>query len=202
MNEDNSILSWGWSWVGLTLFAVVCIVPFVDSRVGRILGEQLGFYHSHYTSEERPPHRCLQTLVTAQADYRANDRDGNGVADFWHEDVSGLYALKNPQGFGIKLIEISVAAADAHPATDIEMLTQLGPKAGYLYKILRPPDESDWWDPDAFAFCTYPDVYGSSGTFTWIIGIDNVLYRKDLGRGGGVDVYPADPTAEGWEKVR
>lgn len=143
----------------------------------------------------------LKTLATAQADFRANDRDGNGVQDFWHGDIAGLYALEHPEGCPIKLVDISLAAADARPVTDIHLLIQPGPKAGYHFVALRPPDEADWWDPDRFGACSYPADYGASGTYTFIIGEENVVYKKDLGRPGGIDVYPADPKAEGWSKL-
>ena len=48
-------------------------------------------------SMERNSSASLKTIVTAQADFRANDRDGNGVADYWRGDIAGLYVLK-PQG--------------------------------------------------------------------------------------------------------
>ena len=32
----------------------------------------------------------LRSLASAQADFRGNDRDGNGIQDFWTGDVAGL----------------------------------------------------------------------------------------------------------------
>src|SRR6185436_15892203 len=58
----------------------------------------------------------LKTLMSAEADFRANDRDANKVNDFWVADVAALYGLVPATGGeSIKLIELSVAAADAAP---------------------------------------------------------------------------------------
>ena len=58
----------------------------------------------------------------AEHDFRANDREGNRVNDFWTADIKGLYTLTNAAIIGnaggnvdspIKLIELSLALADA-----------------------------------------------------------------------------------------
>jgi len=54
----------------------------------------------------------LKTLSSAEADFRANDRDWNGVNDFWTADVKSLYTLTSARQ-PIRLIEPGVAAADA-----------------------------------------------------------------------------------------
>ncbi len=54
----------------------------------------------------------LKTMATAEADFRANDADGNGAADFWVRDVYGLYGLRGTNGAPIALIEARTAAAD------------------------------------------------------------------------------------------
>ena len=137
-------------------------------------------------------------MATAEAEFRANDRDGNGILDFWTGDVSGLYAIKGVDGRPIKLIEISVAGADAHSVTDIHLLTKTEPKSGYHYRSLHPPGEKDGRHPARFGICSYPAQYGEGGKYTFIITEMNTIYKKDLGRSGGIQVYPADPVAEGW----
>ena len=153
-------------------------------------------------SNDRSASASLRTLVTAQIDFRVNDRDGNGIQDFWTGDIAGLYTLEGADGLPIRLIELSVAGADVLPATDIASLTLPGPKAGYSFIALRPPDEADWWNDGRFGACCYPSVYGATGLLSFIIGEQNILYRKDLGRAGGISVWPKDPEAEGWEPVR
>ena len=144
----------------------------------------------------------LKTLASAQADFRANDRDGNRVREYWHGDIAGLYVLKGIDGQPIKNIDISIAAADANPVTDIHLLASPGCKAGYYFRALRPPDEADWWEPGQFGACAFPKTYGTrTGRFTFFISQDNTIYKKDLGRTGGIQVLPADPIAEGWTKL-
>lgn len=78
-------------------------------------------------SNERCAYSNLRTLAIAQADFRSNDRDGNRVNDYWTRDVSGLYTV-HPAGtgptFAIKLIDLSIAAADAENLSSIPV----GPK--------------------------------------------------------------------------
>ena len=66
---------------------------------------------------------------------------------------------------------------------------------------LHPPDEVDGHHPARFGACSYPAEYGETGTYTYIISEENTIYRKDLGRSGGIQVFPADPVAEGWEEL-
>jgi hypothetical protein len=59
----------------------------------------------------------LYTMTSADVDVRANDRGGCHVNDFWTENVAGLYTMATAAVTGsdpaIKLIELSVASADA-----------------------------------------------------------------------------------------
>ena len=86
---------------------------------------------------ERTASQGLKMLATAEADFRANDRDGNRVNDFWTGDVSGLYFI-NPGGVPIQLIPLALAEADAAP---------LGPRRskpmafeGYLFVMMERDD--------------------------------------------------------------
>ena len=72
----------------------------------------------------------LKTIASAQADFRANDRDWNHVNDYWRSDLAGLYAAE-PQGHALKLIELSVAGADDRPTTNIGKYAIKSPKAGF-----------------------------------------------------------------------
>ena len=56
---------------------------------------------------ERSAAAFLKTICSAQWEYRANDRDRNGIDDFWTGDVAGLFRLG--------LIQREVADADANP---------------------------------------------------------------------------------------
>jgi len=82
-----------------------------------------GLLSSQRASNERSASTSLKTLATAEADFRANDRDWNHVNDFWTANVSGLYTMTSSAVAGakpndttdpsVKLIELSVASADA-----------------------------------------------------------------------------------------
>src|SRR5712671_4146864 len=81
-----------------------------------------GLLSSQRASNERNASTSLKTLTSAQADFRANDRDGNKVNDFWTANVAGLYTMTSAAVIGnsnsstdpaIKLIELSIASADA-----------------------------------------------------------------------------------------
>jgi prepilin-type N-terminal cleavage/methylation domain-containing protein len=112
-----------------------------------------GLLSSQRASNERNASTSLKTLTSAQADFRANDRDGNKVNDFWTGNVSGLYTLTSASILGnsnlttdpaIKLIELSLASADADgtfPAAGGENLplatfALASTKAGYWYNAL------------------------------------------------------------------
>src|SRR6187200_2751190 len=94
-----------------------------------------GLLSSQRASNERSASTSLKTLSSAEADFRANDRDWNHVNDFWTGDVSGLYYVK-PVGGGpeLRLIEESVANADAKPLSALPQGTV--PIGGYLFQAL------------------------------------------------------------------
>lgn len=144
------------------------------------------------SSSERYVRDNLKTLVTAEEDFRANDREKNGENDYWRGDVAGLYALipkgeteKNP----IKLIELSVAGADDRPIVDLSKYVSKMPKAGYWYRTLRKNGEPPI-QKTQYAFCAFPAQYGKSGKVTLIIDNRNTVYQADLGHGRGIEVYP------------
>lgn len=156
-------------------------------------------------SNGRNASATLKTIATAQADFRANDRDGNGRQDYWRGDIAGLYAISPKEGpqNAIKLIDVSCALADDRPVTDLKPLGPASPKAGYGFRALRHADERAP-DPQRFAACAFPaSAYGRAGArYTFIIDENNTMFRKDFRRAGCfVDVFPADPLAEGWKRL-
>lgn len=143
----------------------------------------------------------LKTLAAAQADFRERDRDGNGKKDFWRKDVAGLFTLIPAGGTEpIKLIEVSVAAADERPVSPFEKYASRGPKNGYWFRAIRHADEKEP-DPDRFAACAFPSKYPELGRWTFILGESNMVCKKDLGHGRGVETYPVDPVKEGWLRL-
>jgi type IV pilus assembly protein PilA len=113
-----------------------------------------GLLASQRASNERNASASLKTLVTAESDFRANDREGNHVNDFWTANVAGLYTLTNaaipggalnsPTDPSIKLIELAVASADGDPATPsaggenpaLSNFAVSSAKAGYWYQAM------------------------------------------------------------------
>jgi hypothetical protein len=89
-------------------------------------------------SNERQAATTLYALSAAEADYRANDRDANGVNDFWTADVAGLYKHG--------LIPREIAEADAAPLTPL--VPQPIPHKGYYFKALQQDDSVS--PPDAY----------------------------------------------------
>ena len=139
------------------------------------------------------------SIASAQADFRANDRDGNRFNDFWREDIAGLYALENG-GEPIKLIELSIAGADDGATHSVESMTPPGPKAGYHFRALRF-DLEDELDIQRFAACAFPAEYGEGHQWTYIISHKNTVFRKDLGKTGAPEFYPSDPLSAGWARL-
>jgi hypothetical protein len=152
-----------------------------------------GLLSSARASNERNASTSLKTLTAAEADFRANDRDGNQVEDFWTGDVSGLYFVK-PAGGGaeIRLIEESVAIADAKPLTALPKGP--APKAAYLYQALdrdanfkgpegeykRDTDKSGKkvHNEDKFGFCAYPQSR-AAGNYVFRVNENNTIFREE-----------------------
>lgn len=170
-------------------------------RIADVIG-YLFFDARCHPSAERSASTSLKTITSAQADFRANDRHGDGVNQFWRGDIAGLYVLrckKDPEGPAIKLIELSVASADDRPVTDISPYAVRSAKAGYWFRALLHEDEKSP-DPNRFAACAFPDS-PSAGTWTYIVDEENFIYRKELKKQRGIDTYPKDPLKEGWRRL-
>jgi hypothetical protein len=131
----------------------------------------------------------LKTIASAQADFRANDRDWNHENDYWRADVAGLYAFE-VQGYALKLIELSVASADDRPTTNIAAFAEKSPKAGFWYRALPHAGESPR-GPDRFAACTFPVSLEAGRWGTYVISEDNVIRKRKLGHARGIEAYPA-----------
>jgi outer membrane lipoprotein-sorting protein len=173
-------------------------------------------------SNERNASASLKTLATAEADFRANDRDNNHVNDFWTGDVAGLYTVVPAGGKEpIKLIELSVAAADGAPLEDGAAITKLAPrspKAGYYFRVMTSDKSSGTSEPyqtdtggtpnrgklfhtSAFGFCAYPAEYSEGGLRTFIINEGNTVFWKDT-EGEPVLEWPSDKElADDWHKL-
>jgi prepilin-type N-terminal cleavage/methylation domain-containing protein len=135
---------------GFTVMEVLIVIVIIAIVAAIAIPGMISTQRSSY---ERNAATSLKTLCIAQHDFRANDREGNHVNDFWTADVKGLYTLTNAQIPGaaggttdppIRLIELSIAVADVDAATppaggENMPVTSFGvcaAKAGYWYASL------------------------------------------------------------------
>ena len=169
---------------------------------------------------------ALKTIVTAEADFRSNDRDNNRTLDFWTGDVRSLHTMcgsedgtkpcaKPTDEKMMKLIEASVADADAAPL-DLEYNAKKAPKTptpyhGYLFRAMEKDQDGKPYQKESdnvlqkcrswgtFGFCAYPAEY-KKGTKTLIVNESNTIWSKDTG-GKPVLEFPAAPGQDGWTKL-
>jgi hypothetical protein len=143
---------------------------------------------SQRAANGRHASEALKTLTSAQADFRANDRDKNGVNDCWTGDVAALHYLE-VGGEPIRLIKKEIADADAPRPNPV-------PFHGYLFKVLEWDDSGT--DPttreyrqdtggtrpmgkvhhlERFGFIAYPARPGRDGGFFYLVNENNTIIR-------------------------
>src|SRR5436190_2162884 len=171
-----------------------------------------GLLSSQRASNERNESTSLKTLASAEADFRSNDRDWNHVTDFWTADVKSLYTMTSGAVSGagggttdpaIKLIELSVASADANGVlvvaggenASLTNFASFSAKAGYWYNALVSdagtaglestyqqdtggnPTMGSVHNVWRFGFVCWPDSQ-SAGKFLFIIDENNTIMRS------------------------
>lgn len=143
---------------GFTLIELMIVVAIIAIIAAIAIP---GLLAAQRASNERNASASLKTFNTAQADFRANDRDNNRMLDFWTGDVFGLYGVYPASSDGTliangpsattcaKLIEPSIASADGdfgvvltygtdYTGVDIaDSIVNFSPKAGYFYRAFR-----------------------------------------------------------------
>jgi hypothetical protein len=139
---------------------------------------------------ERYASATLKTLTTAEAEFRSNDRDNNGVNDFWTADVYGLYGY----GTGIELIEFDSALADARSQRgaypSVPPIEEAGPSRGYWLLAFAAQDDGEGPTPyrngadvlrdrSRFGFITFPDDLGA-GRVAFVVNADNTCWKYNL----------------------
>ncbi len=135
---------------------------------------------------ERMAAMNLKKVSLAEIDFRDNDRDGNGMKDFWTADLAGL--------FRAGLIERGIAEADVEAASPVRPRPL--PFHGYTFVALRgdgstAPPESYRQDTDQksgevhpltkYGFLACPAQPGISGKYYFIINERNEVWRADVG---------------------
>ena len=194
-------LRWTLSGFGILLlmFGAGMTITAVAHQTGWLIGSPEGLITSRGVTNDRVAATSLKTIASAQADFRANDRDGNQVADFWRGDITGLYTVKGTDGQPIKLIELSVTAADDRPVTDLSRYALQSPRAGYWFRALRRKDESEKPDPNRFAACAFPATV-TAGKYMFLVTEENIIYRRVF-EGQPPEFCPDEPLKSGWEKL-
>ena len=184
-----------------------------------------GLLQAQRAANERTAVAALLMLESAEAEFRSNDRDGNGVRDFWTGDVAGLYSMTSAAEPGadddtLQLIELSIAAADAEPLEEGAAGGEYGSfggfissRSGFLFQAIEADAEGEPYARDTdnkmgavhneygFAFCAFPELYGPGGQSTYIINEDGVVWKADLG-GEPLFRWPTEEDLElNWERV-
>jgi hypothetical protein len=144
--------------------------------------------------------RELGEIAQAQETFRENDRDGNGIKDYWRRDVAGLYGLLDKNGFAIRLIAAYNAIADDRRVVSLPKEFRFAAVRGYCFRAIRFFGEKED-NPDRFAVCAFPPGYPTPIGETFIIAQDRIVYAKDIGHGSGIEIYPENPIKEGWVRV-
>jgi hypothetical protein len=163
---------------------------------------------------ERSAYTALKTLSSANADFRANDRDWNRVLDFWTGDIAGLYSTLS-SGQPIALLPRALAEADASPLTPL--VPRPIPYHGYYFTALsadgqESPPEPYRQDTDGksgkvhhlrkFGYCAYPAEPGITGKYVYIINENNTVLRRDNLTPPPKN-WPSDSELQsGWGKVQ
>lgn len=185
---------------GFTLVEVVILIVLVAIVAVISLPS---FRSSRRASNERNASGCLKTLATAEADFRANDRDGDGVQNFWTGDVAGLYCIRagpSPTAPSIKLIDLEIAAADinycpGYTPSIVTVTTQF-PSHGYWYQALRRDlgageaygqkggaggsVSGNHFHKERFGFVNYPASFPRGGKVVFNLNEGNTSFKRHL----------------------
>ncbi|HLY72715.1 MAG TPA: hypothetical protein VKU80_01235 [Planctomycetota bacterium] len=169
-----------------------------------------GLLSSQRASNERAASTNLKVLTSAEADFRANDRDGNHVNDFWTGDVSGLYYVKSAES-GKELHLIEQTQANADPKALFPLLPRLQPMNGYWFAALerdagvagsdglykRDTDKTGRkvHNEGKFGFCAFP-VDRGAGKFIFFVNENNTIFREAGFE--SKDAFPDDSTLKSY----
>jgi hypothetical protein len=153
---------------------------------------------------------AMKSIAEAQKSFHENDIDGNGSADFWVGDVSGLFRLVKG-GFPIRLISKDVATADAAPLRakplDEPWPEKPTPYRGYFFAALskgpggKAYHGGSFRNPEAFGVVAWPADYPKSGRHTLILNTGGSPLARDVG-GKRLDAWPGEGEDVKWSAPR
>ena len=164
----------------------------------------------HHVNQERSVPALLKTVMSAQEDFRANDRDGNRVADFWVRDVAGLYGYDPGKG-PIQLVDKSIAKWDRTPGKGIYPgVPEEQSSIGYYFASIKycresgkrvTYDEKDGRNASRYGVVAFPvERPGPGRMLTFIANESRTIFSKDT-HGQPPEEFPEDPVRENWVVV-
>jgi len=192
------------SFAGVVAVAAAVAVPaFVAMRA-----PAGGIPAGGIAGNERVAELSLLFIRQAQETFKNSDSDRNGAADYWTRDVAGLYGLKDKAGQAIFLLDPGTAQADPDGAARYGL--GAAPKNGYHFRMLTTDPDGEAYQKDddkdgqsftnksRYGVVAYPAAYGTSGRFTFLMGENGKVWKKDT-TGQPVTKWPGkDPAKDDW----
>jgi prepilin-type N-terminal cleavage/methylation domain-containing protein len=176
-----------------------------------------GILNAMRTANERNASGSMKHFQSEQTLFKTADGDSNGNSDYWIGDIAGLYRIASANSSvnqGIKLVEPSVASADAAPITaatatswgvNYSSVTSIGtwsPKAGYWFRVLVNHQigavtmaynaGGRGRNFDRFGVIAVPHSYLGSGKLIFILNEEGTHFKRDAGAqiGSGTNPNP------------
>ena len=140
---------------------------------------------------------ALRRIAMAEEEFRSNDRNGNGVRDYWTADVAGLWQQA-------RLIDREIAEADAKPMDPlvpepvqfqgyyfVALTNDRSEDPPHVYRQSANDSGAKVYNTRRFGFCAYPAEYGRTGTLTFFINEGLRMIKTDTG-GRPMSNWPSD----------
>ena len=182
--KDGAGLAWGGIALGgLSLLAGAGLFLSMYFMVSQVQQSMVGWI----------PTMMMQEMAVAQV--ARQEEDGA----YWTGDVAGLF----PPGqysscTGADAAPIGGGTTYAHQGFWIRAMTT--DQDGNAYAQDPDGDGTATTHETRYGFCVYPETYGEDYAWTYVFNETGAGWKKDTG-GKPVLAFPADPAAEGWQKL-